>query len=147
MPVIVTTLIVVIYWYLSGVWSYFWEDAVVFNKEYYSKYITVNLFPLQEMIKVQRKRYICLISDGETWTCFIRLIQISPIDHWLFTGFLYRFAIVIGTLLLLFRGNVLTAMFLYFYTATQMVTRWRGVISWQSLLFNGTLYCLLDCHR
>lgn len=124
LPVIVTTLIVVIYWYLSGVWSYFWEDAVVFNKEYYSKYITVNLFPLQEMIKVAEKTLHLFDFRWRNMDLFYTLDpNFPPIDHWLFTGFLYRFAIVIGTLLLLFRGNVLTAMFLYFYTATQMVTR------------------------
>jgi len=103
----------------------FWENAVLFNLQVYPRYYgeQTNFLPNMVSLIVQGLDIV-----NVQWFDFnlFRPIQIgyAQIDAWFFTGFLYRFAVVIAVLLLLLTRKFSAAAYLYlFAVATLLIAR------------------------
>jgi hypothetical protein len=100
----------------------FWNNAIVFNSQIYTRYRPVNPMPFKELLTITTD------GLGITDKAFLKLnpfksIQQHPrvFDNWLFTGFLYRFSVICCVLSLLLRKRFRTAVFLYLFVASTLI--------------------------
>lgn len=109
------------YLLLSNSLGSFWENAIYFNAEVYGRYLHTNPMRLREWLNMVIKGLE--IADKGWW----QLDPLKPIvtgaelDRWLFTGGLYRCAILVATLFLTFSKKFRAAAFLYLYAASTLV--------------------------
>lgn len=104
----------------------FLNNAVLFNSQTYAKYNYANPVRIHELYNVIIQG---LEIANSVWWDFNPLKPIpsgyTELDQWFFTGFLYRFSLIICTLSLILRKQFHAASFLYLFTAaTLVINKW-----------------------
>jgi hypothetical protein len=103
----------------------FVDQAILFNAQVFSKYKDTN--PVRFRIILEQA-----IQGLEIWKPeWLNFDPFAPIpyngsDRWLFTGFLYRFAVIIASLFLLLQRDFRAAGFLYFYACATLLNNVKG---------------------
>lgn len=98
----------------------FYQDAIVFNLEIYSKYspvITTKTVvdPVVNLLDLGNEQWHRYVSPYYDWESF------EFIDHWIFTGFFYRLSIVVASMVLLTRGKIVSSVYVYLFGAMMLV--------------------------
>lgn len=110
------------YLYFTGSIQAFWSDAILFNTQIYAKYIYTNPLRFGDLLSTIIKGLG--ITDA-VWLNLDPLKHIIPqyteLDHWFFTGFLYRFSVIATTVFLALRKQYRTAAFTYLFTASALI--------------------------
>ncbi len=125
-PRLVLLLCTVIATVLLSVVAYFWvqgtlpdavRDAITFNTAIYSHYLPTEA--------VSARRFFRQLTSGlgmnsTRWLVLDPTLPLSPIapDRWLFTGFLFRSAVLGASLMAIARGDYRTGVFVYLFAAT-----------------------------
>lgn len=110
---------------ISGTLQGFLDQAILFNAQVFGKYKDTN--PVQFKVILEQA-----IKGLEIWNpTWLNLDPFQPIayngsDRWLFTGFLYRFAIIVATLLLLLQKDFRAAAFLYLFACAALLNNVKG---------------------
>jgi hypothetical protein len=106
---------------LAGAFSGFVRDAIFFNTTIYSRYTNTNILPSL----LQNGATLLNILDVRWFNVnpFIPITENFPIDNWLFTGFLYRLAVILTITVFLARRKFLAAAFFYLFA---VITLARG---------------------
>lgn len=105
------------YLVLSGSINEFYQQAILFNTNVYGKYVSVEPLRLARIPQLAGS----LLGIGESqWVSnldpLMKLERFAPeLNHWLFTGFLFRLTVILSACLLLFQRRLLLANFVYFY--------------------------------
>jgi hypothetical protein len=114
-----------IYLLATGTFSDFWRDAVLFNSQIYNKYTFTNPVRIKEMITIVFKGLEITDSHWLNPDPFLPLTLDSVVNGWLFTGFLYRFAIIMLSIFLFLQKKYKLALFLLFFSsATLVIDKW-----------------------
>lgn len=114
------------YLWLSGTFPAFWSSTIDFNTQVYAKYIDANPNRIGEFLKMVIQG---LEITDRVWFDLDPFKPVSAeyavLDRWLFTGFLYRLAILATAVSLLVRKRYAAAAFLYlFAAATLTINKW-----------------------
>ena len=100
----------------------FLNNAVLFNSQIYAKYNYTNPVRIHELYNIIIQG---LEIANSVWWNFIPLKPIpsgyTELDQWIFTGFLYRFSLIICVVSLVLRKQLHAASFLYLFTAAALV--------------------------
>jgi hypothetical protein len=109
-----------VYLIATGTGDDFYRDAILFNEEIYSKYspavgIREILQPAVSGLDILNKRRTAILNPHFAWQFY------QSIDNWVFTGFFYRAAILLGTILFLTRRRFLSALYLYLFGAAVLI--------------------------
>ena len=112
-----------ILWLLAtGTLTLFWQSVIEFNAQVYSKYIYAAPVRVLDLIKNAASGlgiFNPSLYDINPFKILdTRYVQL---DNWLFTGFLFRAAILICTILLLAKRKFSLAAFLYLFAAATLV--------------------------
>jgi hypothetical protein len=109
----------------TGTLQDFVNDAILFNTQVYSKYL--NLGPLRLKMLWEEAVTALGIVDSR-WLNFdpFKAISSSSFDSWAFTGFLFRLAVIVGTILLLVQKDYRAGGFLYLFSAAMLLNRPQG---------------------
>lgn len=106
---------------LTGTLDDFVNLAIRFNSEIKSEYFPGPI----RLDMLFRKAVTGLEITDSRWLDFdpVRPISHSAVDSWVFTGFLFRLSIIVGTILLLLQMDYAAAGFLYLFAATTLLNR------------------------
>lgn len=113
--------------YISGSLQGFIQDALIFNATIYAKYINEGPFRFIDLI-----RYILTAFDitNPIWYNINPFFPINPgyvqVDQWLLTGFLYRFGLITGVIILLLRREFILSIFVYIMSCTVLLINTTG---------------------
>jgi hypothetical protein len=111
--------------YVSGTWQGFLAEAISFNAQVYSKYIYAGPLKFREIVTMAAKGLEIADSTWLDFDAFRSIPQGYRLDSWLFTGFLYRLALLLSTVLLLAQKKFAAASLLYLFAcATLVIARW-----------------------
>lgn len=106
----------------AGLLSNFYRDAIVFNSSVYNKYTDASPVRISHIL---RQTLTFLDIFDLKWINPTLMYPLEKhgysVDHWLFTGFFYRLAIVLSFIVLLMRRQVLAAVFVYIFAAMLLV--------------------------
>jgi hypothetical protein len=95
---------------------------VLFNSQIYAKYNYTNPVRIHELYNIIIQG---LEIANSVWWNFTPLKPIpsgyTELDQWIFTGFLYRFSLIICVVSLVLRKQLHAASFLYLFTAAALV--------------------------
>lgn len=127
--VVIVVAIYAVYLLITDTYTNFWDNTIIFNMQVYGKYIRTDPMRLKELIvlSLQGFRIVDFARENP-----IPLWPLPPpsartmFDGWLFTGFLYRFAIILSVMVFIMHRKVSPALFLYFGTAALLVISQRG---------------------
>ena len=108
--------------FVSGTADSFWQSVIVFNRDVYSKYSYAEPLRLLDL-GFNALSGLGIFQPGLYDLNPFRAVALRglQLDDWLFTGFLYRFAILVYCGLLLARRKFSSAAFLYLFAAAVMV--------------------------
>jgi len=116
------------YLLVTGTSQNFWQDAIVFNFQTYSKYLgESNLVTrILEFFKMAGTGFEV---TNKRWLIFDPHKPITgeygDFDRWFFTGFLYRSGLIVGVIFLVLMKKYLAALYMYlFAAATLVISRW-----------------------
>jgi hypothetical protein len=110
---------------VSGTLQGFVDQAILFNAQVFSKYKDTNPVRFRTILEQA-------IKGLEIWDpAWLNFDPFQPIpyngsDHWLFTGFLYRFAIIVASLFLLLQKDFRAASFLYLFACATLLNNVKG---------------------
>lgn len=111
---------------LAGTVDEFWQQAILFNAQTYSKYLDTNPLRLRELGRMALTGLE--IVDRSWWHGNpFRAIptQYTQFDQWIFTGLLYRAACLTLAAFLAWRREWRAAVFAYLFTAgTLVINKW-----------------------
>ncbi len=121
--VIAMGLVIFAGWLLAtGTLTLFWQSVIEFNAQVYSKYIYTAPVRIMDFAKNALSGLGILNPSLYDINPFkivdMRYVQL---DNWLFTGFLFRAAIIICTILLLAKRKFSLAAFIYLFAAATLV--------------------------
>lgn len=112
----------------SGTIQDFWQNAILFNMQIYSKYLgeSNQVTRLFEFFQMAGKG---LEATDRIWLNFDPLKPISggysEFDQWVFTGFLYRIGLIVGAIFFALKRKYRAAIFIYlFAAATLVIAKW-----------------------
>jgi hypothetical protein len=111
------------YLVLSGSVNDFYQQTILFNANIYGKYVQVEPLRLVRMPQLAGS----LLNIGQPkWVLYLDpmlgLEGFDPeINHWLFTGFLFRLTVILSAGILFLRHRFLLAMFVYFYAVALLL--------------------------
>lgn len=116
-----------LYLLVTGTFSDFWQHAIYFNQAIYNKYTSSSALRIGSLLETTAKG---LNLFNPAWLNFDPFYQISlqstKFDSWAFTGFFYRFLIIIGTITLAIQRKFRSAIFIYLYcAATITISPWE----------------------
>ena len=117
------------YLLVSGTYRNFVNDVLVFNTDIYSKYIRTSPVRFRDFFDLSIRGLRIVDFPRENPNPLWPLPPPSAgtaFDGWLFTGFLYRLAILLGVLTFALQRRFSAALFLYFGTAALLVISQRG---------------------
>ncbi len=114
------------YLYFSGNFQAFWNNAIIFNSDVYAKYAYANPIRIGDFLNMVIKG---LGITDNFWFNFNPLTRIttgsSLLDKWVFTGFNYRFSIILTSVFLALRKQFRAATFTYTFAAsTLIIEKW-----------------------
>jgi hypothetical protein len=112
--------IVFVYLFLNSSLQGFYQEGILFNTQIYAKYtepITVKdvfrpFMSLLDLFNVQWRYYT---SPFYKWDTF------EFLDNWIFTGFFFRFAILVGSMITLIRRKFLATCLIYLLGSTIII--------------------------
>lgn len=104
------------YLLITGAFTPFVHDTILFNAQVYSKYVRVDLVPIHSALRTGLKA-LDLFAPRWMNPDPLRPINYLHPDRWLFTGFLYRVSIILAGIVLLRRRTLLAAAFIYSFAA------------------------------
>lgn len=111
-----------LYLWITGSLDDFWRDVIIFNREIYDKYYSTNF---SRLLRTLVDKTIGLdILESTMWlnpNISPSINRLTPFGQWYLGGFFYRLAIIMTTITLLLKRRVLTATFVYFFTASLLV--------------------------
>jgi hypothetical protein len=110
---------------VSGTFQGFIDQAIVFNAQVFNNYKDANPVRIGALLEQAVKGLEIL---DPVW---YNLNPLQPIpyngsDRWLFTGVLYRLAIILASLLFLFQKKFRAASFLYLYACATLLNNTKG---------------------
>jgi hypothetical protein len=110
---------------VSGTLPGFVEQAILFNARIFSKYKNANPVRFGTIFEQAFKG---LEVFDPKWLNFdpFQPIAYNGSDRWVFSGFLYRFAIIAAVLLLLLQKNFRVAAFLYLFACATVLNNTKG---------------------
>jgi hypothetical protein len=108
--------------FFGGTFQAFWENAIVFNTEVYSRYIFTKTLRVDELI-------LLAVRGLEVWDpIWFNFSPLRPItneytqfDRWIFTGFLFRFSVLAAAAWLALNKRFRPALFLYLFAAAALI--------------------------
>ena len=105
----------------TGVWPYFLDGVVRFNAEVYRRYRPVDPFPVT---LIASKALLGLDVLDPRWRNLDPMYDLTiwAPDRWLFTGFCWRFAVILTSLALFARRRPVAAVFVYLFVAALLGT-------------------------
>jgi hypothetical protein len=114
------------YLLISGNMRFFIDKAILFNSDIYSRYVFANPLRLDALLDMIIK------GLGITNKIWFDLDPFKPItdsytalDSWFFTGFLFRFSIILSAVFLGLRKQFRAAILIYMYAAaTSIINPW-----------------------
>ncbi len=105
-----------VYLLASGSLEAFYQDAIRFNAEVYSKYTSLSPLRLNDIVKLTGT---ALNLGGPAWQVDPSMIlKRGQLDEWLFVGFLFRLTIVLAALILALHRRFVLAGFVYLSAVT-----------------------------
>jgi hypothetical protein len=99
----------------SGALGAFTHDVLRFNAEVYAKYTRVDPFPLWRTAQVAATGLD--VFDARWRNLSLALPRLIEPDRWIFTGFLFRLAVIGASAMLAQRRRVTAAIYLYLFAA------------------------------
>jgi hypothetical protein len=110
---------------VSGVFQGFVDQAILFNSRIFSKYKEANPVRFGTILEQAIKGLEIL---DPVWLKLdpFQAIPYNGSDRWLFTGFLYRLAIIVATLLLLLEKRFRAGSFLYLFACAALLNNTKG---------------------
>lgn len=119
--------IYLLYLLASGTFTDFWQSAIYFNQVIYNKYTPSAALRIGVFLETTFKG---LNLFDTAWLNFNPLyplsLQSTKFDSWAFTGFFYRLAIIIGSMVLAIRKEFRTAIFTYLFCAAAItISPWE----------------------
>lgn len=111
-----------IWLFATGTFTLFWQSVIEFNAQVYSKYIYAAPVRVIDLLKNAASGLGILNPSLYDLNPFKILdTRYVQLDNWLFTGFLFRAAIITCTVLLLVKRKFSVAAFLYLFAAATLV--------------------------
>ena len=104
----------------------FLDDAILFNAEVRPKYQTQGPLRLEPLLVKMVTGLGIADSRWLNLNPFKAVTYAPELDSWIFTGFLFRLAILAGTLFLLAQKSYRAATFLYLFAAATLLNRESG---------------------
>ena len=116
-----------VYLFATGNAQVFWDSAILFNSQIYTKYNDTKPLRIGELVSMMLRG---LELTDAAWFNFNPFKPITGIytdlDQWFFTGFLYRFAIIANTVLFIHKKQYRAAVFMYLFAASNLITNKWG---------------------
>ena len=109
----------------SGTFQGFFDQAIVFNATVFSKYKDTDPVRFGTILEQAVKGLEILDPQWLNLSPF-QPIPYNGSDRWLFTGFFYRLAILVTTLLLLVQKDFRAAGFLYLFACSALLNNTKG---------------------
>lgn len=129
--------------FLSGIFSDFYESAIHFNTAYYGKHSWTEPIRIRALLYNIRTLFDLFQPQ---WFAFnpMRPIpaDVTVVDHWAFTGLLYRLSIYFWVTILAIRKKWLAAITVFMFAAAILVMKSRGFYAQVFNLF--ALYCFVS---
>ncbi len=111
----------------SGTLQNFVDDALLFNTQIYAKYTNANPVRIKALLEMAIKG---LGIADPSWMNLDPFKAITytytDFDRWIFTGFLFRFALILGTVFLTLQKDFRAASFLYLFACGTLVIKEWG---------------------
>ncbi len=110
------------YMFLTGNLYAFWENAILFNTQVYANYLSTETYRIRDFIKFAVTGLEITDKIWFEFNPFKSITGNSPeLDRWLFTGFFYRFSIIISVLFLALKRQYRAALFLYMFAVSTLI--------------------------
>jgi hypothetical protein len=99
----------------------FVSEALLFNSQIYSKYRNTSPIKLVDIIEMSIKGLDVTDKNWFNFDPFKKMTSLTDFDSWFYTGFFFRFVIMVCTAFLAVKKDYRTAAFVYLFAASLLI--------------------------